>query len=148
MITKILGLENSSVAQMCDSVNNALKDSKQGYAKRVTGNLIKSLEYISILNQRNPTPKIQRIISQLQNDYVQTFKTAKDLDLIDMNMLKDSRAEATHSAIVYAQTVSGNYSKVFAELAKRITQVILNVNPNEKNNGVPLDAYQESVLTF
>lgn len=145
----ILGIDTKdsiSSKNLCNLIKTGLTDKKDEYSKRVTKDIIRSLEFVSALNYKKRSEKVMELIKNLQKDYITTFTEAKKLDLIDIKLLEARRKEATHNAIVYAQTVNVDYAKMYAEFASRITQVILNVNPEANVNGVPLDAFQKNSL--
>lgn len=148
-IAKVMGINfdnDISSRELCKTITTGLNEKKKEFSSRVTNDLLKTLEFISALDVKEKSEKIQQIIKELQQDYIETFTEAKNLGLVDIKMLESRRKEATHTAIVYSQTVGEGYAKMYAQLANRITQVILNINPEANVNGIPLDAFQSKSL--
>jgi hypothetical protein len=55
-----------------------------------------------------------------------------------LKKLEDRRVEVTHKSIIYKKTSSIAYANVYALLANKIIDVILDNNPNAEAGGLPL----------
>jgi serine/threonine protein kinase len=136
-LAHVLGIKDDN----CAIINNELQTNREKYSDYVTLELLRALERMSWIQLRNMgehSEKLQNILQNLQVKYTVLYNEVKKLGLLNLKKLEDRRVEVTHKSIIYKKTSSIAYANVYALLANKIIDVILDNNPNAEAGGLPL----------
>ena len=150
---KIIGIkvdESVESAVLCDMIQKGLQTQQDKYSEYVTQELLRSLEYMAFIQARAASEtegELKDVLKQLQERYTVVYNEAKNLGLINLELLESRRKDVTRKSLVYAQNASVTYARVYELLAKKIVDVILAVNPDAEVGGVPLSEFQRRIFT-
>lgn len=141
-LAQMLGLDvskNIESKTLCVMIQNLLQNQQHEYSKHVTTELVRALEYISSLAPRQLTD----IVKNLSERYNYVRNEAIKLNLVNTKLLEHYRQEFIQKSLVYEQNASITFARIYKDLADKISQLILTVDPTFQVGGVPLAAVQE-----
>ena len=115
---------NIDTGVLCTSIQNALLPVKKEFKEKITGELLRALEYISFIRPKADDPKIRSTLSSLESRYTELYFLARDFDLIDSKILKNRLEVVETKYRSYRQNASIYYSNIYESLANSIKDVI------------------------
>lgn len=126
--------ENMNINNICEIIKLKLQTNPKEYTKNITENIIKAIEYKSLIDHNDP------VYPELRDKLNDTYAEAQRTELIDIPLLKNTQTQIYSKYLSY-KTQDEVFSKSLARQNNEIINMILQEDETAEIDGVSISKF-------
>ena len=120
-LAEILGVDTSGDSnKLCGIIQSGMQFNRDNYRRHVTEDIIQSVELMAKLSFDEKDEPLEK----LEKHYTLTYQKAKELDLIDVKLLKSYQNELSRRSLVYTTNVNAEAGELYAMIAGNLAEIV------------------------